>query len=304
MNCYARFAVSAVCLLTLILGQAVFAGGHTWKVKEIFSNADGTIQYVEVWEANGTAGEIGTANHNVSSNSHFFTIPSNVASPTTFKSLLLATQGFADLNVVRPDYIIADNFFSLTTDSISYVPLHTMTFLAGQLPTDGVMALAADLTTVVNSPENYAGQGGSVDVGPTPPGVPAAGLTPLTISKTVPNASQLLLSFDTASCNGNSDHQVIYGFGTGIPAVTGGTFTVTGANCAIGSSPFDWIGAPDPSVDSSGLLWFLVQATDGSMIEGSWGKDGNGDERVGPGPNGSSGQCVIADKDLSNVCGQ
>ena len=284
---------------------SVFGGGHTWRVKEIFSNADGTIQYIETWEAFGGAGETATANHNIASNSNMFTIPSNVLAPTSNKSLLFATQGFADLNVVVPDYIISDNFFSIVNDSIAYTPLHTVTFLAGQLPTDGISALAADLSVVVNSPENYLGQGGSIDVSPLPPGVPSSGATPMTAGKGAGVAgTRLEVSFDTSSCTGNVDHQVIYGFGSAFPATLGGALLPGGAVCGIGGSPFDWVGVPDPSLDSTRVLWFLIQATNGSDVEGSMGQDSIGTERVGPGPNGSSGMCGVTDKDLSNSCGQ
>ena len=35
------------------------AGGHTWDVFEVFSNADGTIQFIEIREMNHTPGERG-----------------------------------------------------------------------------------------------------------------------------------------------------------------------------------------------------------------------------------------------------
>ena len=102
-------------------------------------------------------------------------MPRNVAAPTTFRSLLFATQGFADLNVVTPDYIITSNFFSLVADPISYTPLHTVTFTAGQLPTDGINALGSVVETRVrpnclavlsNLPQRYVacGDGTVIDL--------------------------------------------------------------------------------------------------------------------------------------------
>lgn len=293
-------------IVIVVFGVSSHAGGHTWRVKEFFSNADGTIQYVEVWESNGGAGETGTVNHNVTSNSNSFRIPSNVLAPASFKSLLFATQGFADLNVVTPDYIIVDNFFSVTADTIGYTPFPTVTFVVGQLPTDGVLALAANLTQVVNSPSNYAGDTGSVNLVETPPGVPATGLEPLRAGKSggLQDGSILALNFDATTCTGNAGHQIVYGFGSGMPASPGGTLGVAGAVCSVGMSPMEWNGVPEPTDDPSGFLWFLMLATDGSDTEGSWGKDGSGGERVGPGINGSSIQCGMADKALDNTCGQ
>jgi hypothetical protein len=42
---------------------------------------------------------------------------------------------------------------------------------------------------------------------------------------------------------------------------------------------------------------------DGSNREGSWGKDSAGNERLGPAAGGSSGQCGVTTRNVSNVCG-
>lgn len=292
----------------VLLGLAGFvpghAGGHTWRVKEIFSNADGTVQFIEVWEAFGGAGETATAGHSITSNGDSFAIPSNVAAPTSFRSLLFGTQGFADLNVVTPDYIIPANFLSTAGDTISYTPLHSVTFGPGQLPTDGSMSLDANLVVVVNSPQNYAGDMGSVVLGMPPPGVPATGANPLTVQKLQSDGSSLNVAYDTATCSGNEDHQLLFGFGSSLPTSPGGVFGLAGASCVLTANPFEWLAVPNPAIDPSRLLWFLIQATDGTATEGSWGKDGNGAERQGVGVNGSSDQCGMTDKALSNSCGQ
>jgi hypothetical protein len=41
----------------LLLGSApAFSGVHLWRVKEIFSNADGTIQFIELATCCGSTG--------------------------------------------------------------------------------------------------------------------------------------------------------------------------------------------------------------------------------------------------------
>ena len=40
-----------------LAGTPAMAGSHTWDIGEIFSNADGTIQFIELRNGN-TAGEI------------------------------------------------------------------------------------------------------------------------------------------------------------------------------------------------------------------------------------------------------
>lgn len=156
-----------------IWAGVALAGSHTWDVNEIFSNADGTIQFIELFEANGTPNEIGLPGHNLTSNSNTFLIPgSPLTPPTTNKFYLIATQAFADLpGAPTPDAIIPSAmvpFFSIDLDTITYDPWDALAFGPGALPTDGVTSLNFDLTTGVNSPTNYAGDTGSIDVSGPP----------------------------------------------------------------------------------------------------------------------------------------
>jgi hypothetical protein len=70
---------------------AAFAGAHTWDVWEIFSNADGTIQFVELREANGTAFETGIGGHPV------------IANPVRQDATNPGKRSVADLEQVIPD---------------------------------------------------------------------------------------------------------------------------------------------------------------------------------------------------------
>ena len=166
------FALSA----SMILGSVSTAlcGGHTWYVNELFSNSDGTIQFIEIKEFLGGNFETGTAGHNVTSNLRSFTITANSPAPTGFRHILLATPAFVGLpGAPTPDYIIPAGsvpFFDKNADVISYVANCSFTLGAGVLPTDGVNSLTitshhAHATTVgPNSPTNYAGQTGSINL--------------------------------------------------------------------------------------------------------------------------------------------
>ena len=55
-----RLAIAAgIAALLLVAGSQTYAGGHTWRISEVFSNAAGNIQYVELGEAFGGPSEIG-----------------------------------------------------------------------------------------------------------------------------------------------------------------------------------------------------------------------------------------------------
>lgn len=72
----------ALALSLVVPGAASVAGSHTWDVWEVFSNADGTVQFIELRETNGTPGETGLGGHAVISkpSSTSFTITHSVAS--------------------------------------------------------------------------------------------------------------------------------------------------------------------------------------------------------------------------------
>lgn len=142
-------------------------GAHTWDVNEVFSNADGTIQFVELREANGTAGEVNLAGRPVTglAFNRTFTIPSNVPPPSTNRHLLIATAAFAALpGAPTPDHILPAGsvpFFSTAGDTVRYQPYDTWVF--GAVPTDGIQSFNRIGGVALNSPTNYAGQTGSVD---------------------------------------------------------------------------------------------------------------------------------------------
>jgi hypothetical protein len=140
---------------------------HLWIINELYSNADGTVQFVELWECCGSSIETWMAGKDVFSNTKTFVFPSNLVGDTAYRYLLLGTTTYAAMSgATPPDYIIPNNFFSTTSDSVRWhvYPAATLSFTAGQLPLDGVHSLNYDGTTGVNSPTNWAGITGTVSL--------------------------------------------------------------------------------------------------------------------------------------------
>jgi len=167
-------ALALASLMALPAAQAQ-AGAHTWDVNEVFSDATGNIQFVELVEANGTPNEIGVPGNNLTSNTKSFAIPgSPLTPPTSNKFFLLGTAAFAALpGAPPPDALIPAGvlpfFFSPSGDTVTYGPYDSLVF--GSLPTDGITS-----STGVNSPTNYAGTSGSVNAAPAIPALPSWGL--------------------------------------------------------------------------------------------------------------------------------
>src|SRR6476646_3303251 len=85
---------------------------HLFRIDQVYSNADGTVQYVVMREVTGSDGEsfwqgnllttTGSA-----SGMQQFQFPSNLPSQSTAsRSVLIATRGFAALGLVAPAYTV------------------------------------------------------------------------------------------------------------------------------------------------------------------------------------------------------
>jgi hypothetical protein len=177
-------AVLLVALLVSLPERSAEAGIHTWDVNEVFSNADGTIQFVELWEANGTPGETGVGNGTLSSDTQSFSIGAGaVAPPTTNKYYLIATPAFAALpGAPTPDALIPEGsmvFFDVSGDTVSFGSFDSWTF--GPVPTNGSDSLDRFTGPGANTPTNYAGESGSVDAAPAPVPLPMVSFRALLI---------------------------------------------------------------------------------------------------------------------------
>lgn len=159
-----------VALLGLMSASAdaVF---HLWRMTEIYSNADGSVQFLEL--AVETDGEGLLAGHTLTSTAagvtRTFNFPSGLPSDTANKTMLIATQGFAALNLVTPDYIVPNGFFSAAGGSVNFADVDVWNHPA--LP-GGAQSLGRNGSTATNSPRNFAGQTATITVVQNTSGAP------------------------------------------------------------------------------------------------------------------------------------
>ncbi len=171
-------------ILRLLLAAAALAAGvpawasfHLFSMDELFSNADGSVQFLELTAL--APGQQFVNGHTLvvtqGGTSHTFRIGNNLPGDTSGHRMLFGTQSFANLGIVRPDFVVPDGFFFTSGATITYAEGSDV-WTYGALPTDGVHSLNRDGSTSVNSPQDFAGQTGSVNLGTTtPPPVPATG---------------------------------------------------------------------------------------------------------------------------------
>ena len=145
------------------------ASYHTFQIQEIFSNADGTIQYVVLHESLGADGENRLGGHTLTAldggATRTYTFPTDLpggscdyyscmAAPTAHRHVLIGTAGFAALGLVDPDYVVPNGFIPLS-GTLDYAGVDVMAYAS--LPTDGVSAMNRSGDIVPNFATNFAG---------------------------------------------------------------------------------------------------------------------------------------------------
>jgi hypothetical protein len=158
-----RFAALGI-VAGLLFTPSAHAAHHLWDFTEIFSNADGSVQFVEIFTAEDN--EQNLNGFTITSGGNTLTFTSNLPTAATANTwLLAATSNFAALpGAVTPDYIIPANFFPTGGGTLNYASGADV-WNFGAVPTDGVLALQRNGSSATNSPTNFAGEAGSIDLG-------------------------------------------------------------------------------------------------------------------------------------------
>jgi hypothetical protein len=181
----------ALCTAAIAAGSA-HASFHAFVIDQMYSNADGSVQYVVLHESLGLDGENLLGGHTLTATSrngytHTFTFPANLpGAQTAGQHVLLATRAFpvaatAKLDYVypppmdppgppappdppmpppaaasgAPDYVLPDRFLPTEGGTLDYAGVNRVTY--GPLPTDGATAMARDGTSVPAVATNFAG---------------------------------------------------------------------------------------------------------------------------------------------------
>jgi len=176
MGSIVRWSFLSFCLLATSVARAEF---HTFQIEELFSNADGSIQYVVLHETQGMNGENLLSGHALTSSNggatNTFVFPNNLpggtcgyygcnASSTANARVLIATQGFAALGLVTPDYVMPNAFLPLSNGTVNYAGVDQVTYTS--LPTDGATALNRNGVMIANVATNFNGQSATVNAAP------------------------------------------------------------------------------------------------------------------------------------------
>jgi len=146
---------------------------HLFRIAEVYSNADGSVQYIVLRESTGSnnenflAGQMVRAT-NAAGIAQNFAFPSNLpSSNTASRSVLIATPGFAALGLIAPDYTIPARFIPTEGGSLNYLGAFPPDPISlPPLPNDGVTAVDRNGTPVPATPKNFANTTAAVTATP------------------------------------------------------------------------------------------------------------------------------------------
>lgn len=165
-----RFLAIGGCVALAVMAAATpaWAISPLMRFTQIYSNASGTVQFIQVEDFGendcDSNEQVWRGLSLVSSGpgpQRTYVFPNDLPTcQTSGKSILIATEGFAALGIVTPDFVIPNDFVQR--------PAGTLTLPNGSrqsytnLPTDGVLSLDATGRTMQNRATNLAGASASV----------------------------------------------------------------------------------------------------------------------------------------------
>jgi hypothetical protein len=154
-----RLARRVAALLLLALALPAGATFHLWRMTELYSSADGKVQFLEL--ATTFSGEQFLSNHTLEATPRVGARHAPSRLPPTCrrqrnKTFLIGTEGFAALGVLTPDYIVPNGFFAVEGGVINFAGVDIWEYQA--LPADPTQSYNRDNVLGTNSPRNFAGQ--------------------------------------------------------------------------------------------------------------------------------------------------
>jgi hypothetical protein len=156
-----RIAVFPAALAAALPAGATF---HLWTIDEIFSTADGRVQYIEFRAF--APGQQFLGGHTLTASGgsaalRSYSFSGSLPGDSDGHRFLVGTTSFAALGVVAPDYVVPDGFLAPGGGTITFGEgADVWTYPA--LPSDGRLSLSRDGTRPVNNPQNFANATGTI----------------------------------------------------------------------------------------------------------------------------------------------
>jgi hypothetical protein len=166
--------IGAAILFGLNMARASF---HVWAVTELYSTADGSVQFIKLTNNSIFTTEYFLGGHVITCTgppgiTNTFTFPANLPAVSTLnKTFLIGTSNLANVpGGVIPDYVFTNKspFLFLNSgvaNTVGIVGSVETPAVYTTLPADGVsslVGLGSSLVLATNSPKNFNGQANSI----------------------------------------------------------------------------------------------------------------------------------------------
>ncbi len=122
-------------LVLILLLFAGLAGAQplSYQIEELYSNADGSVQFVVLRETTGQAGQQGLGGRQLTATglhaTKTFTFPSDLPSSLTGNArVLIGSVGFQALGLIAPDYVFPDRFLPVDGGTLALVGIDSITY--------------------------------------------------------------------------------------------------------------------------------------------------------------------------------
>jgi hypothetical protein len=162
-----RLSALWIFMLACALPATAGAAAHAFVIDQVFSNADGLVQYVLLRETAGANGQDGFAGLTLTAAQgarvSTFTFPKDLPSTTTAKhAVLIASAGYVALAATTPefaaaapDYVMPNRFLPTAAGHLAFADADALDY--DVLPGDGFSALYRDGETKDNAVQNFSG---------------------------------------------------------------------------------------------------------------------------------------------------
>ena len=148
----------------LALATPAQAAFHLWNICEVYTDASGSLQFIEFFTTFGFQQSVGAqtifVTNAANTVTHSFTIPAHLPSDSASHAFLIGTAGITNFGAPTPNYIIPTNFFFNDGGRIKFFGANSGPYTA--LPTDGSLSRTWAGGNAVNTPQNFAGTVGQI----------------------------------------------------------------------------------------------------------------------------------------------
>jgi hypothetical protein len=155
-----RLAAASALSAAGLVSAPAWASAPSFSIEQIYSNADGSVQFVVLRETSGAfgqqafSGQTLTATHAGVTKTFGFTRDLSSVQ-TALSRVLVGTTGLSALGFIAPDFVMPNGFLPTDGGTLTFAGVDTVTYAS--LPVDGASSIGRSGGVQANQAINFAG---------------------------------------------------------------------------------------------------------------------------------------------------